>query len=253
MIDLNSIQKEFVDWQDPLSLQLHEWIQTSQKMEKLREILTEPFFFQPMQCPVLERGWPWDKWVLTDYRALCQNFPIENSTAAISPFDNQPLTEEIPHTFGEQMIEVLNPERATALVPQELAVVVSKTACDEVKFTRYKYYWWTAQSVLIHYKILGEIFKQKEMRAKCENIAKQCSESISSLQLSSDHPSHLQTSRLAIEESDQKRGAFLQKLANDAQKMAEEQLFNICQSQQEKQEAIQKAQALNTELQGRLR
>ena len=123
---LVKILSDFRSYDDILSLRLHRWgvkvvstplplltpltlesAQTSpvprfqEQMEKFLEKLTKKILVNPLnekyplECPVLDRKWTWEKWALDQYRDLTKR--------SDSPYDNQPI-EERPHLFARAMI-----------------------------------------------------------------------------------------------------------------------------------------------------
>lgn len=114
---LDKIKKDHLEWKDPLSIQLRDWIvgfiyffpnkndrdekrihQMIRKIDYLiRQILVDPLHSAPLKEPVLERHYVWERKVLENYKKYSQN----------SPFDRQKMNAPETHLFAVSMLNWL--------------------------------------------------------------------------------------------------------------------------------------------------
>lgn len=121
---LTDILSKYSSWQDPISKLLSGWgweiITIDPEKKEFKDLSPEEFemaknqindlkkviLFNPMDKQgtmfnelVLEREWPWEKWMLDDYNALFQQ--------PRSPFDGQMHEKAKPHEFAQAIISWL--------------------------------------------------------------------------------------------------------------------------------------------------
>lgn len=110
------------DWNDTLSQDIRVWsvkiakvdlralrslddvhtIACASVQELAEKVLLNPLDGSPLQEPVLERTWVWEKRMYDDYRELINR----------SPFDKEPMAAALPHTFAQKIMAWLATTKA---------------------------------------------------------------------------------------------------------------------------------------------
>lgn len=169
---LLAIFDRYASWEDRLSERIFTWGASACGSKTANElagkigylanqILVNPLNGIPLESPMLDQGWVWEKWMLDEYKECCNQL----DQPLVSPFTGKPF-QEMKHAFVAEVMEWLQTflkefgegakKEDTSVLSRALSVQIHKQSLEMVMLKLFVYKQLTSSAMKVEEFKLNE-------------------------------------------------------------------------------------------------